>query len=158
VVLDFERMFRRLLGEDIALVLSTSPLLGRVAADPSQIEQVLMNLAVNARDAMPHGGTLTIETRNCHLDPTYCTQRVDVKPGHYVELKVTDTGHGIEEQIRERIFEPFFTTKEKGKGTGLGLSTVFGIVSQSGGHIDVESTVGRGTTFAVYLPQSERPL
>jgi two-component system, cell cycle sensor histidine kinase and response regulator CckA len=158
VVLDFERMIRRLLGEDIALVIHTSPGLGRVAADPSQLEQVLMNLALNARDAMPQGGTLGIETRNRELDQSFCAQRVDVKPGHYVELKVSDTGHGIADEIRERIFEPFFTTKEKDKGTGLGLSTVFGIVSQSGGHIDVESAAGQGTTFTVYLPQSERPL
>jgi two-component system cell cycle sensor histidine kinase/response regulator CckA len=158
IVLDFQRMIRRLLGEDIALAIHTSPELGRVAADPSQLEQVLMNLALNARDAMPQGGTLTIETRNRALDPAYCAQRVDVKPGHFVELRVSDTGHGIADDIRERIFEPFFTTKEKGKGTGLGLSTVFGIVSQSGGHIEVASVPGQGTTFTVYLPQSERPL
>jgi two-component system cell cycle sensor histidine kinase/response regulator CckA len=156
VVLDFERMFRRLLGEDIALVVSTSPALDPVSADPSQLEQVILNLALNARDAMPHGGTLTIETHNRCLDDAYCAQRVDVKPGPYVELQIGDTGQGIPEDLRERIFEPFFTTKEKGKGTGLGLSTVFGIVSQSGGHIDVESKVGRGTTFGVYLPRSER--
>ena len=158
VVCDFERMFRPLLGKDITLVVNTAPHLGRVSADPSQLEQVLMNLALNARDAMPWGGTLTIETGNRELDAAYCVQHVDVKPGHYVELKVSDTGHGIDEAVRERIFEPFFTTKEKGKGTGLGLSTVFGIVTQSGGHISVDSRVGQGTTFTVHLPQSERPL
>jgi two-component system cell cycle sensor histidine kinase/response regulator CckA len=158
VVLDFERMFRRLLGEGIALVVSTEPGLGLVAADPSQLQQVIMNLAINARDAMPHGGTLTIETRNCELDEAHCAKRVTVKPGHYVALRISDTGAGIDETIRERIFEPFFTTKEMGKGTGLGLSTVFGIVSQSGGHIEVDSGAGRGSVFTVYLPQSERTL
>jgi nitrogen-specific signal transduction histidine kinase/CheY-like chemotaxis protein len=158
VVLDFERMFRPLLGKDIALVVHTAADLGRVSADPSQLEQVIMNLALNARDAMPQGGTLTIETANRELDNAYCSQRADVKSGHYVELKVSDTGHGIDEALRERIFEPFFTTKDKGKGTGLGLSTVFGIVTQSGGHITVDSRPGQGATLTVYLPQSERPL
>jgi two-component system cell cycle sensor histidine kinase/response regulator CckA len=158
VVRGFEQMLRRLLEEDIELALITHAPLGRVAADPSQIEQVIMNLVVNARDAMPRGGTITIEMSNRHLDACQAGQQIDMAPGPYVVLSVTDTGEGIDAAIRERIFEPFFTTKPVGKGTGLGLSTVFGIVRQSGGHVTVESTVGKGTTFRVFLPQCERSI
>ncbi len=158
VVHGFEQMFRRLLGANIDLALVTHTPLGRVAADPSQIEQVIMNLVVNARDAMPRGGTLTIETSNRHIDASQAAQHIDLAPGPYVVLSVTDTGEGIEAAIRERIFEPFFTTKPVGKGTGLGLSTVFGIVRQSGGHVTLESTVGKGTTFQVLLPLCEQPV
>ncbi|HEX7052096.1 MAG TPA: PAS domain-containing protein [Longimicrobiales bacterium] len=153
VVRDVEKMLRRLIGEDVLLLTRLAPRLGAVRADPNHIAQVLMNLAVNARDAMPGGGLLTIETAECRLDRHDGPRGIEIEPGDYVVLKVVDTGSGIPEEIRERIFEPFFTTKAPGKGTGLGLSMVYGIVKQSGGYITVESEVGQGASFRILLPR-----
>ena len=157
IVANISQMLRRLLGEDVEIALNLDEDLGQVLADPAQLEQVLVNLSVNARDAMPHGGQLDIETHNVELDEqTAPLQGVPV--GDYVLLTVSDTGCGMDESVRSKIFEPFFTTKEVGKGTGLGLAMVFGVVQQSGGAITVSSDVGFGTTFKIYLPRLNEPV
>jgi len=158
VASSLSKMLHRVVGEDVDVVIVSPEDDARVNADPNLMEQVLLNLVVNARDAMPRGGKLTIAISNVRLDEDYAARHLGVAAGRYVRLAVTDTGVGMPAEIQTRIFEPFFTTKEKGKGTGLGLSTVFGIVQQSGGHVAVDSEVGRGTTFDVYLPRVEGEL
>lgn len=155
VVEGIEKLLLRLIGEDIELITELAPKLPAVKADPTQIEQVLLNLAVNARDAMPHGGRLVIATARAELGPEYGSGHPAVQPGRYAMLAVSDTGCGMDAQTRAHAFEPFFTTKEQGRGTGLGLSTVYGIVKQSGGDITLESAPEAGTTFKVYLPAVE---
>jgi two-component system cell cycle sensor histidine kinase/response regulator CckA len=150
---DMNRMLRRLIGEDIALVEALAPELGMVKVDPGQFEQAVINLAVNARDAIRGTGRLTIDTRNARMDEQSPERHLEVPPGEYVVVAVSDTGHGMDEATLARIFEPFFTTKEAGKGTGLGLAMVYGFVKQSGGHLDVQSKPNGGTTIRLYLPR-----
>jgi PAS domain S-box-containing protein len=156
VVLNMDKMLRRLIGEDIQLVTSLDPELWSVKVDPGMIEQVVMNLAVNSRDAMPNGGKLTIETTNAVHDEDYARRHVSVQAGYYAMLAISDTGCGMDKETQSHLFEPFFTTKETGKGTGLGLSTVYGIIKQSGGNIWAYSEPGLGTTFKIYLPRVEK--
>jgi signal transduction histidine kinase len=153
-ILDVCKMLQRLVGEDIDVVSTLDPNVGRILADPNQIQQVLMNLAANARDAMPNGGTLMIETHNVEIGEAYVAAHAGTAAGPYVLLTVTDTGLGMDDAVRRQIFEPFFTTKPQGQGTGLGLAMVYGTVKQSGGWIWVYSEPGRGTTFKIYLPRS----
>jgi two-component system cell cycle sensor histidine kinase/response regulator CckA len=154
LILEIDRLLRRLIREDIILHTSSAPDLWPVQADPGQIEQVLMNLAINARDAMPQGGKLTIESSNVVLDQEYARTRPTVVPGPYVLLAVTDTGTGMTAEVLQHAFEPFFTTKEPGQGTGLGLATCYGIIKQHGGSTELYSEVGRGTSVKVYLPRA----
>lgn len=156
VVNNLMKMIRRVIGEHITLDIQDAPGLGTVHADAGQIEQILMNLCVNARDAMPEGGTITIKMHNVTLDEEFCNANNWEKPGRYVCMNIADTGCGMDEKTLGKIFEPFFTTKEIGKGTGLGLATVYGIVKQHEGFINVSSEPGQGTTFAIYLPLMER--
>ncbi|NPU86265.1 MAG: PAS domain S-box protein [Syntrophaceae bacterium] len=149
------KMLTRLIGEDVALETVLDTKLGSVKVDTGQFEQVLVNLSVNARDAMPDGGRLVIETSNCDLDEEYCSRHPEVRPGKYVLLAVSDTGHGMSDEVKQHLFEPFFTTKSKGQGTGLGLATTFGVVKQAGGTIEAYSELGRGSTFKIYLPRVE---
>src|SRR5215468_10829092 len=158
LIVDSSRLLKRLLREDIEFNVCLGESLGRVLADPGQIEQVLLNLTVNAADAMPQGGSLLIETHNVTVDARYSTTHPSVKPGNYVMFAVTDSGSGMTPEIKTRIFEPFFTTKDLGKGTGLGLATVYGIVNQSSGYIHVDSAPGSGTRFEIYLPQTQEQL
>lgn len=155
IVADMERLLRPLIGENVEFVTNLSPEAAHTRADAGQLEQVLMNLVVNAKDAMPTGGALTLQTEKVVVDESHRRGQTFIRPGDYVMLSVSDTGMGMDKETQSRIFEPFFTTKEKGKGTGLGLSTVYGIVKQSGGYVMVQSDVGRGTTFQIYLPRVE---
>jgi signal transduction histidine kinase len=152
VVENVGKILLRLIGKNIEMKTVVNPTLGKVKMDPVQIEQIIINLAVNARDAMPDGGKLTIGTNNVTLDEETAKQHIDARPGPYVLLAVSDTGTGMDAKTRDRIFEPFYTTKKKGKGTGLGLATVYGIVKQNKGFIDVSSELGKGSIFKVYLP------
>jgi two-component system, cell cycle sensor histidine kinase and response regulator CckA len=154
---EFEKMMRRLIGEDIEITFKRSPDLGRVKMDPGQVEQILMNLVVNARDAMPHGGKLVLETAHLDRDAIRGVRPSALPPGDYVMLVVADTGTGMDAETQSRIFEPFFTTKSKDEGTGLGLSVVYNIVRASGGHVRVSSEVGRGSTLRVFLPRVATP-
>jgi len=157
IVADMERLLRPLIGEDIELTTSLAPAVGCTRADAGQLEQVIMNLVVNAKDAMPNGGKICIRTTSVTLDDTYRPENTFIKHGPYVMISVSDTGQGMDRETQARIFEPFFTTKEKGKGTGLGLSTVYGIIKQSGGYVFVQSELGRGTVFTIYFPRVDEP-
>ena len=156
-VVNVEKLLRRIIGDDVLLETSLNCRQSHVVADVGQMEQVIVNLAVNARDAMPEGGRLTIETADVECDEAFSTAHPDVAPGSYAMLAISDTGHGMSQETQSQIFEPFYTTKDSGEGTGLGLSTVFGIVSQNGGHIFVQSEKGQGTTFKVYFPVASGP-
>ncbi len=156
IVMNMDKMLRRLIGEDVQLITSLDSELWSVKVDPGMIEQVIMNLVVNSRDALPNGGKLTIETSNVVHDEEYASAHISVKPGHYVMVAVSDNGCGMDKEIQSHLFEPFFTTKEKGRGSGLGLSTVYGIIKQSGGNIWAYSEPGQGTTFKIYLPRVEK--
>ncbi len=157
LIAHLHKMLNRLIGEDISLEMKTSSELGSVRIDPGQFDQVLINLAVNARDAMPKGGRLTIETANVELDEYYCRRHGDLRPGQFVALQITDDGEGMSAEVLSHIFEPFFTTKPQGSGTGLGLAVIFGVVKQAGGAIETYSEVGLGTTFKIYLPRVDEP-
>jgi hypothetical protein len=157
VVLELEPLLRRTLGEHIEFVTQLNAVSRRALVDPGQLEQVLTNLAINARDAMPTGGRLVIDSENVDVDEAYAAGRQDLKPGRYVRLRVTDTGTGMDENTLQHVFEPFFTTKPKGHGTGLGLATVYGIIQQSGGYISVYSELGHGTRVSALLPATEQP-
>jgi signal transduction histidine kinase len=148
---------RRGIGEDVSLEIVGGAGVWPVEADGPELESVILNLTVNARDAMPNGGKLTIEASNSYLDEAYCNQHTEVDPGQYVQIAVTDTGSGMSKAIVDRAFEPFFTTKAPGHGTGLGLSQVYGFVKQSGGHVKIYSETGEGTTIKIYLPQTGLP-
>jgi CheY-like chemotaxis protein len=158
VISNITPILQRILGEDIELTTLVEPVLQPVNADPGQLEQVILNLAVNARDAMPQGGRLTVEAANVKLDKPPTSRQAGIVPGEYIRLAVTDTGSGMDADTQAHIFEPFFTTKEPGKGTGLGLFTVYSIVSQNGGHTQVESVLGVGTKFTIYLPRIDTPV
>ena len=157
LVMGTDAILRRTLGEQILIEFKAGPQLWAAEVDPAQLDNTLLNLCLNARDAMPDGGRLTIETANVTLDADYAMRNADVQPGAYVMLSVSDTGVGIDPQHIGRVFEPFFTTKEQGKGTGLGLAMTYGFVKQSGGHVNIESQPGRGTTVKLYLPRADGP-
>jgi signal transduction histidine kinase len=155
VIEEIQRLLERLLGDEVKLTMSMEALAGSVRADRGQLEQVLMNLVANARDAMPTGGKLEVATGDCEVTPEFVRLHPGTKPGAYVVIAISDTGTGMSAEVKARIFEPFFTTKPRGKGTGLGLSTVYGIVQQVGGFLLVDSEPGLGTTFKIYLPRAE---
>jgi CheY-like chemotaxis protein len=158
IIRNITPILQRILGEDIELITTVDSALGRVNADPGQLEQVILNLAVNARDAMPQGGRLTLEAANVKLKNALASRQAGIVPGEYIRLSVNDTGSGMDAETQSHIFEPFFTTKEPGKGTGLGLFTVYSVVSQNGGSMQVESVLGVGTKFTIYLPRVDTPV